>query len=335
MKRPCNISATLAGLLLTAALAASCTKIHTLPDNDPQEIAMNPVASNVTRTVPGPVSDGYSTEETMGIMAFYSEEEGSWVNGTEDVTEYINKSEFKYNESYGMWAGWDGTKHSPHYWPLSGSLIFAGYSPFRDVGDAPIDDVSFDLQSKTLSISGYEADQSDLMYFLPQSDVYGNYVGVRGTDYNALFHHALSLVVFTARVAKSDDIDYIRLKRIVLSDIVSAGDFSAQMSNVPNGNVTWIKASDASVSDCEVFAQVTAGGRTLTISPETIVEYLAIPLGTHDIIVEYSLIVNGKPHVESVNFKGQWETGKKYIYNLILGTESIELDPQITSDWGN
>jgi len=75
MKRPGNISTILAGLLLTAALAASCTKIRTMPDTTPQEIAMRLVETGTALPQTKAVSDLPETA-SFGIFAYASEEVG-------------------------------------------------------------------------------------------------------------------------------------------------------------------------------------------------------------------------------------------------------------------
>ena len=321
------------------------------------EIGILPVSSVQSKTVLGPLSDSvYPTDETMGIIAYESDMEGTWTGSLDAASLYIDGGEFKFNDFYGQWAGWDGSAHFPYYWPSKGSLIFAGYSPFRR-GDAPVENVSFSVTEKTLSITGYSVEeyvkmtdaqmydgsteyknknQVDLMYFLPRSDARGNYIGINATDaYSVAFHHALSLVVFNVEAETADDVKYIRLKKISIGNMASAGDFTAQMSNVARGNPIWKLSEGATTGRKEVFYRSADGGMALGTSSRKVVEMLAVPMGNHDIEITYSLIVNGTPHAETMTFQGQWEPGKKYIYNLILGTDNIQLIPQITTDWVN
>lgn len=337
---------------MTVSLLAACSRIEHVSDEQQMEIAMTPLASENTKVVSGPVHAGYPEGETMGIFSFYSmAKEGlPWTSET-SVSNYFENAEFEFKVDLQDWAG-----VTPYYWPLSGSLIFAGYSPFRQVGGSQIPDVAFDYSTKRLSVEGYKVEpyvamteaqmydgsteyknkcQSDLMYFLPKTDADGNFIGsAKGATYTAIFHHALAQVVFTVQAEATEDVDYIRLRKIVLTDVASEGDFSAQVGRSQGGEVIWTLSEGGQQNDMQVLYNPSAsGGMKLSTKQRKVVEFLTIPIGEHDIRVTYSLIVNGTSHEETVTFKDQWEAGKKYIYNIILGTDTIQLVPQITTDW--
>ena len=120
----------------------------------------SPVVASITKVYPGPISGMfYPYEETLGIFAFQSEESpGSWTGAYENITEFIDDAEFKYKPEYLAWAGWDGSDYHPYFWPPRGSLIFAGYSPYRYVDGTPIGNVSFDVVQKELSIEGFQTE---------------------------------------------------------------------------------------------------------------------------------------------------------------------------------
>ena len=344
------------GTVAILMAASACVKSDILYDESQGEISISPASSVQSKAILGPVSDAvYPNDETMGIIAYASEMKGSWTGSLDGASLYINGGEFKYDEFLDGWVGWDGNAHYPYYWPDKGSLVFAGYSPYRR-GGSPLENVSFDVKSKTLSVTDYQVEpyvpmteaqmydgsaqydnknQSDLMYFLPRSDVYGNYIGVNNVEaYAAAFYHALALVVFNVQAESSDDVDYIRLRRITLDGMASAGDLSVQMSNTPAGNVDWTLSDGASFGSCPVLYNPSeSGGMKLSTATRQVVEILTIPVGLHNIEITYSLIVNGDPHEETMTYQTQWEAGKKYVYNLILGTENIQLIPQITTDW--
>lgn len=343
-------------ILLAAilSLVPACTKVGVRYEPASKEIAVIPVTALASKTVPGPVDGAdYPTDETFGIFAYHcNTSAGSWNDPSQTVTPYILDGEFKFREG-NVWGGWNGETEDkyPYYWPTLGSLVFAGYSPYERKDEAPVSGASFSVENKTLSIRGYqveeyspmtEADtpyenktQSDLMYFLPKADASGNYVGTNGDDaYGAIFHHALALVVFNVQAESSDDVNYIRLKGITLDGMASAGDLSVQMSNTPAGNVEWTLSDGASFESRSVLYNPSeSGGMKLSTATRQVVEILTIPVGLHNIKITYSLIVNGDPHEETMTYQTQWEAGKKYVYNLILGTENIHLIPQITTDW--
>ena len=337
---------------MSVSLLAACSRIEHVSDVQQLEIAMSPLASANTKAVAGVITAGYSEDETMGVFSFYSKlKEGQpWTSETA-VSDFFENAEFEFKPGFQDWAG-----VKPYYWPLSGSLIFAGYSPYRQLDGSQVQRPSYDVNENILSVESYKVEpyvsmteaqmyststeytnkcQSDFMYFLPEIDASGNIVGsAKGKTYTAKFYHALAQVVFTVQAETYEDVDYIRLRKIVLSDIASEGDFSAQVGRTQGGNVTWALSDGASQQDLDVLHNPSVnGGMKLGTQQRKVVELLTIPIGEHEIRITYSLIVNGKPHEETVTFKDQWEAGKKYIYNLVLGTDAIQLVPQITTDW--
>ena len=331
----------------------SCIKDNPFVDNsmDGEILFDIPVTSNMMKSYTGPVSDTYPTEESMGVFAYHSELNSgqSWTSGTA-VTAYFEDFEFKHRNDLSAWAG-----VTPCYWPTNGSLIFAGFSPYSQVGGNHIQNVSFDVDQKTLIISGYEVEtyepmtedamyatgsytnkcQSDLMYFLPKSDVYNNFIGsTRGSSYTADFYHALAQVVFNVEADTEEDIKKIRLREIVLTDMASKGDFSAKTGRTQAGEVAWALSNGGTSEDITVlYNPSTSGGMKLSTQQRKVVELLTIPVGEHDIQVTYTLNVNGTLYEETLTYHAEWEAGKKYVYNLILGTDNIQLVPQITTDW--
>ena len=330
--------------------AVSCIKDNPLVDNtmDGQILFDTPVTSNMMKSYTGPVSDTYPTEESMGVFAYHSELNSgqSWTSGTA-VTAYFEDFEFKHRNDLSAWAG-----VTPCYWPSNGSLIFAGFSPYSQIGGNHIQNVSFDVDQKTLIISGYEVEtyepmteaamyatgsytnkcQSDLMYFLPKSDVYNNFIGsTRGSSYTADFYHALAQVVFNVEAYTEEDKNYIYLSKIVLTDIASKGDFSAQIGRTQAGNAEWTLSDGGEWKSLQVFYK--ESGMQLFTKQRKVVELLTIPIGEHDIKVTYCLKINEAWYEETLTYHAEWEAGKKYVYNLILGTDNIQLVPQITTDW--
>ena len=338
-------------IIFALAAAVSCIK-----DNPFVEKSMNgvilfdkPVTSNMMKSAAGPVQGDYPEDESMGVFAYHSAL-NSGQPWTSDITAtaYFEDIEFKYRNDLKAWAG-----VTPCYWPSNGSLIFAGFSPYSQVGGTQIQNASFDVDQKALLISGYKVEtyvpmteaqmyaqdvqytnkcQSDLMYFLPKSDVNNDFLGsTRGASYVADFYHALAQVVFNVEADTQDDIEYIRLSEIVLTDIASKGDFSARIGRTQAGEVTWALSDGGEWMDLKVLYNVS--GMKLSIDQRKVVELLTIPVGEHDIQVTYSLNVNGTLYKETLTYHAKWEAGKKYVYNLTLGTNNIQLVPQITTDW--
>lgn len=364
-----------------------------------------PVTASLTRSVPGPILNAsYSINESMGVFMFHSTDEpGVWTESSEKMLyignnesavseEQRGAAEFRYNNSHNAWVGWNTTSYDvwpptgnykPYYWPAGGSLIFTGYSPYyrletvaSGVDDAqtaqgydynlvPIENVSFNLDTKTLTIKDYvvgayvpmsrdqiddpnveyqNVSQSDLMYFLPNLDADGNYVGVNGVySSEVLMHHALSLVEFTVKANTEEDMDYVSLHRILLKGVYHKGDFSVTAG--VEGSAKWELDPDNLKEDEMIFHAPDfdnhgrfEDGLMLDMDARTVAQLLVIPGVTHDIMVTSHVLVDGQTYENEFTFTPEevgvktWEIGKRYVYNITFGLNKITFSPE-THEW--
>lgn len=116
--------------LVLAALAigamAACTKSNVQLEQ-PGEIAFQPVAQKATKAaVDGTV---YPVDESFNVWAWWDDVAPSanptYANYT---AKYIDAGKFIARDNFN-WGG-----ETPYYWPTSGSLVFAGYSPANAAG---------------------------------------------------------------------------------------------------------------------------------------------------------------------------------------------------------
>ena len=171
-------------LKYAAAVAAimvtlSCTS-ESVEYDEPGQIGFFPVAQPLTKLASGAMESEYSTLETFGVFAYYKDTgvsqswedfvaapgemqtwmsdapfacigESIWAGGIktarikyerdENATDYVKGS------SYLVVAG-ESVNRKPQYWPKTGYLAFAGYSPYNLVSaqngnyDAAFDDES-------------------------------------------------------------------------------------------------------------------------------------------------------------------------------------------------
>lgn len=184
-----KIIAEILSIVILLAGMASCTKTDRLYDDDMTEIALRPVMSVMPKA---PVTGTeYPAGASFGVVACYSSEYGDGQEWTELSSEpllYIDNREFR--KSGDTFSG-----NPACYWPLSGSLVFAGYSPYGS--GTP----SFDCSTKTLTITGFTSNgQTDLMYFLPDLSN-GNLVGINNgaSSVPVAFSHALTLLEFNIK----------------------------------------------------------------------------------------------------------------------------------------
>ena len=122
-------------MLMSALLLFSCAKVNRVQVDN--EIVMSPAGSSLTKAVTIPLE----TSKEFGVYAFYADCAGgtAWNDpqAWAQSTEYFSDAKFAHRD--GAWGG----SPTPYYWPLSGSLMFAGYCPHQSVSDA-ITSVSFE-----------------------------------------------------------------------------------------------------------------------------------------------------------------------------------------------
>ena len=307
MKRLIDILLMLAAL----SLAAACVKHEEMHDKPGGEIAVRPVVSKV---VEGSVRSVYPEGETMGVYSFL-------MSG--DL--YTDDQEFEYKESF--FGGVEAC-----YWPYEGSLVFAGYSPYRYVNGDKVGGVTFDFQTGTLSVDGYATDgKSDFMYFLPElSD--GDYVGFDESAGTVLvrFNHALSLISFEVKAQSSDGA--VRLKEIRLRNLARTGDFSVTAVN-GSDSPTGVWTNTGNASDYVVWES--AEGELLSIDAPVVAEALVIPGNAADIDITYEVTdgatVSKTAPIAPADYIGRWEVGQEYLYSVTLSAQkAVVVTPSAT-----
>ncbi len=303
----------------------SCVKSDRIYDGAQNVIEFDPVMSAMAKSIV--TGTQYPETVPFGVFAYYSANPaGEWTSGSPQTyfedTEFVNKSDNKYGCS------------PPVYWPLSGSLVFAGYSPYYP--DSGSVSATFDAATKTLSISNFVSDgQTDLMYFLPTLSPSGNYVGVldKKNAVPAQFRHALSLISFEVK-AKVGDEKNILLKEIQIIDAKTKGNLIVS-ADAPDAGV-WSSLSTPATFD--IFA---SDGETISAGSPIIVNRLMIPGDAATIRVVYdidkypndsndTLVPQTKVFSPQELSLTEWEIGKKYTYILTIGARKIEASPIVS-----
>lgn len=322
--------------LLSAAV--SCVKSDRIYDNSRSEIDMDPVMSVMSKAIVS--GTGYPVDVPFGVFATYSSNSaGEWTSGP--VQSYLENKKFihKGDNKYGG--------EQPAYWPLSGSLVFAGYSPYYP--DSGSVSATFDAETKTLSISNFVSDgQTDLMYFLPTLSNSDNYVGTldKSNSVSAQFLHALSLISFEIKADPLDD-GRVTLKTVTLKNVNTKGDFSATcVSSSSAGTLSWknqIKTSEYAVASSSLPTVLSSSSALAT-------QDLFVPGSnqTNSPVVEFKYeiaynTVDGSGNVVNAtkeettpftieDYTAEWEAGKKYVYAVTIGLNRIEFE-NLTAEW--
>ena len=228
--------------IAAAAMAmAACTQTDVVYE-DGSEIGLVPVNYTATKLNYGPV-DGtdYPTTESFGVFAQHttSNAQTSLNGDTGTLSPYLVKAGFKEDDAEsGIWTG----TPDPYYWPRTGSLYFAGYSPLGTTGTLSYDFNTNNTQN--LNIDGFEQGpyvytdgtsvpagygMIDLMWF--DADASSNTGTVAAT-----FNHALTYLTFNFTAAVDD---LFTIKSVTLENVYFAGDFDSK-----NGTPVWSGLND-------------------------------------------------------------------------------------------
>lgn len=334
-------------LLIAAAVMitfGACTNDETNPG---QEITFKSVNQKSSKALfHGSMMDAtYNENEHFGVFSFHN-------NGTATPKTFMDNVEIKKDGE--QWR--NGSKK--YYWPTSGSLTFACYSPYDFIEGSEPDDVSAtevggiafnDFIATTDSLKQIDLMVADNVTPTENSGV----VTVR-------FKHILSQIKFTARTKENykvnTNVSKIVINKVEVHKICIKGDYSSNNGTFDEGN--WLLSSIQSDSvDYLVLSESTNPKEISLIGGTNDTVHIAKPIliipqdGTdtnwsngdvekEDKIFEIKYTVTFKEGTtETTSEKtayikpnSVWEKGKIYIYNLVVGLNEITFTPTV-QDW--
>lgn len=207
-------------MLMSALLLSSCAKVsHVQVDN---EIVMSPTGSSLTKAVTVPLE----TSKEFGVYAFYADCDGG--SAWNDPQAWAKSSAYFTNAKFAHRDGAWGGSPTPYYWPLSGSLMFAGYCPHQSVSDAV---TSVSLEPNKTDVNPYlqieftqkttPSEMVDLLWFDVQNSGMGKTLSKTADPIDVQFRHALSKVNFQF----ADNYNHYKLSSVILEGSVNKGTF--------------------------------------------------------------------------------------------------------------
>lgn len=337
--------------LVITALAigamASCTK-STVQYEQPGEISLQPVTQKATKAA----IDGndYPEEGHFKVWALWTanaaESSASAIPETlnDNYVEYINGGEFVKKKDPNSWGG-----VTPYYWPTTGSLFFAGYSPAMNS-----DNFDYSWETKTFTATNYEqsnniAETKDLMWFDVTNQSYNNNnnsitEGETTKSVNGVpvkFKHALSWLEFRFNLSSESTPKCWKITNVTLKDIKTKANFTAALNATPEWNslgeakqVEIYKNNEGKLLEHkqEGDCLVDAAKKGVVVIPQGGTPKLQIQYGLTNSTIESTFIPQT---VELDLFSGavsEWEIGKHYIYNITFGGNEILIYPKVT-DW--
>jgi hypothetical protein len=338
--------------LIFAALAiaamAACTKSNVEFDQT-DEIAFQPVSQKATKAaVTGnyyPIDDIYN----FNVWAWWADKDANTDDNQISAfnTVYINDQTFD-NRDFVNWGGLE----KAYYWPTTGSLFFAGYSPANAPGSK-----GYLHGDKKFILTGYEqstniAQTTDLMWFHLTDVSYDR----NTTAVPVQFHHALSWLSFRFNLEQPYTPTDWTVKSVKLTGIETKGNFSAEKTGTHAEQGTavwseWTETKEVPVYSSEAGYQVkyvtndidfSSGVQDPSILENTMNGVLVLPQScaptAAQVVIEFQQVAPSGtivPQTKTLNLGGAtdaWLPGKHYIYTITFGAEEILIAPTVV-DW--
>lgn len=335
-------------IVLGVAALAACTKTS-VSYEQPGEIALAPVTrANMTKAAI--TGTTFPTTNDMGVYAFYNAGKLIGTPKEEFLTgsaAYLNNVKFVNRTGTGNWGG-----ETSYYWPKTGSLVFAAYSPSAanlaySAGEDKFSKADY-VQSTDL------ANTVDLLW----SPMTAKSHDKTTTAVPMVFYHAMSWVTVQAVAANSESEGKFKVKSVKLNGIVNKGSFETAVDDID-----WTLSSAAvdvktltvfnndaykeipKMTPAEVLENVAKGtvvipqslGDAVTL---TVVFSQVMPTGDWSADQTLTFKLNKCTVGEPAVALNKWYNGKHYIYTLnfnikgAAGENEILIKPTLT-DWEN
>ena len=336
-------------VLAVAALAA-CTKSEVAYET-PNEIALSPVASNVTKSVAGYTDGAFDGEFPTDIDLYVFANAGTGAVADHDEP-YFQNALFEWNSGKGV-EGTQGTPavntpgayagNPPRYWPNVKTLVFAGYSNACNVATLATKP-SMDFDNNQLTITGYTQDNTktaeganDLMWFPCDGQAYSK----QANEIAAQMKHACSWI--TINVAGDDvtagnwTLNSLVVKTLIHSGSVVCDETTANWTlgtetadeDYYNDGTTFTKSYVKYEKNANNFIVLPQEPTYLEVKYTytsdaannlTLTETKSVPLKYAEVTVDGETV--SKP----------WEPGVHYIYNVLITASEILIDP-VVAEW--
>lgn len=313
--------ATLAALALTGCVKSDEEIVSE------QEIAFSTVANKPTKAeVYGPIAGTtYPAGEHFGVYAYYTETD--YATNSASAPLFMPNVEVEKDGTY-----WHNTT-TKYYWPLTGKLTFAAYSP-KAFGTGTVSSSC----PAGVKFTGYTASTA----LASQVDLCVTDLIKDQTKQTAVatpFKHTLSQIVFTvAPKAMGYTVTSIVVNSITVKTVNTVGTWSSTDGSFANGS--W--GTLGTPASYEVLGGT---AKTLTLSSTTAVAagtpIIVIPQTCAGYAIDINYTVNYTTSIHStvtvtknIAASSTWEKGKKYTYNLQFSLDEILFNPEV-SDWTN
>lgn len=337
-------------IVLGVAALAACTKTS-VSYEQPGEIALAPVTrANMTKAAITGAT--FPTTNDMGVYAFYNTVDAGTTkeNFLANSAAYLEDVKFVNRAGTDNWGG-DGKSY---YWPKTGSLVFAAYSP-------SVAELSYDEQNDAFSATSYaqSADLSNTVDLL-WSPMTAKSHNKTTAAVPMVFYHTMSWVTVQAVAANEKSDSKFKIKSVELNGIVNKGAFKTAGATIDwtpstletdkptlkvfndNGykNVE-LPTAEKPVQALENNAKGTVViPQTLNDVTLTVVFSQLMPTGAWSADQNLTFKLNECKTGDPAVALNEWKNGKHYIYTLnfniqgATGENEILIKPNLT-DWAD
>lgn len=330
-----NRAAATVFLAAAALLCVSCSKTTVI--TVPEEIAFDAFGMPMTRAA-------YPEDEVFGVYACQAGCGGGTAWDASDAWPQASPyfADAAFRNIGGNWVGYDidQDKPDPYFWPLEGSLMFAGYSPHKDASEGTVTSVAWNPNREDLSVGvnpylqiGFTqkteiSQMVDLMWFDVKDVNGGSTMTKESGVVNIDFRHALSKV--TLNFSSSQDI--YKLTSVKLKDCINTATFYSGKTAgwLPDMDVE--KLVDFTLLGSEVLLDGWKSPENLLIIPQYLDGiFPVIGTGSVDMGIDVVLAFTindgyGSQEIEIPlkNYTERWVMGKHYVYNIAVNADPID-----------
>lgn len=319
-------------IALGAIALVACTKTSVSYEQT-GEIGFAPVVrKNSTKAA---VEGTEFPNQNIKVFGYYdnSMAVGSSYSAGKFAVEYLPGVEFAKNG-----AIWAGANNNHYYWPKTGSILFAGYSPV----DFGINKVTFSLAGNKFSVAELDqpefSDTKDLLYA-------GYTTSVLGRTVDMVFSHALSWVTVKASAAAANQIKITKIKFVGLAAKGSSDGLPLWTTTGTKKITVFAPASAFAVPAGTTGTLVESNPDCGLVFPQILTEAAAIEV-SYEMNNGANQWFAQAPFVQKLNLLksgadtiNKWEAGKHYTYiinfSAIEGPDSsneITIAPTV-NDW--
>ena len=318
-------------ILGVAVLAlASCAKTQVISDETPSPIAFKAVVSNAVKADAQLEGTSLTADYAMYISATQYK-----ANGSIETAAYFKDVEFTTADAT-PGAASEYKAAAPLYWPIgNAALDFVAYAmPSAKHGTpaATYDNEATNVASK-VSFMGWDtyANQVDLLYDVKNGATTAtNALVPNGLTVNFTLKHAQALLVFQTKVNTTNK---ITINSITIPELKVNGDFVIDNTkNVLNAhweNLNAVPNEDVVAPGTDPNAD-NLGDLIAATDYAQIGSSLLIPEQPRiNFVINYTISGNTMNYTVNLD-RGNWEMGKKYIYQLditlneIIATQVVE-----------